>query len=837
MTRPSSLSFLIFFTVLAGVPVASATTTSLKPDSAKECAICHYGWVDSFFNQKRGTDLAPLPAADTAADADMCFSCHDGSTVDSRKKVHNDRKHQVGITPSAKVKIPDIFPLDAEGKMNCATCHSAHGVSTEPGIERTIFLRTSNDNSGMCEMCHVDKAGGEEKGNHPLHKTTLNISRDITAYGGYTGSEPNRVICESCHVAHGGFTDRRLVLPVDQPGLYPVLCEACHGKTPGRNQDPRRNRFSHSVDVKPVSAKIPDAWNGGGEVRLGAGGEIVCVTCHATHSPAAAQNLLNAANEQDSLCLACHASQEQLIRNSKHDLRAAAPEAENSRGETASRSGPCSCCHFTHEGSGPFMWARRWEGEESLPVGICKSCHADGRCAEDAPVPATGHPIGIRPEAGQTAAEFPLYTETGATDRNGLLYCSSCHNSHQWDPRNPNHKGSGEEKGDITNSFLRAIQTDSLLCLGCHKEKATVIKTDHDLSHSAPDEQNTANQSPAQSGICGSCHLAHGGADILMWARSLPKGDHSPLVTLCLECHGTGGCAEKKMIGEHSHPVDVNAGAATSFPLYLSTGTTDAAGAIVCSTCHDSHQWNPADPESKDEEGTPADSFLRLTAADSAPLCAECHPDMRLIEGTEHDLRVSAPQEKNLQDMPPGESGVCTPCHAVHNASLQAFIWNRKPGPAQPESWKDQFTASAHFMTGLCTGCHDAGECAEKKQLEYALHPSKLHMALLQERSAELNEDAFQAFLNQAPVFTDDGRRSAAGDIVCSTCHDVHRFNARLPGKGPGEQVEGNATDSFLRKDITFTFCASCHGKEALFKFKYFHSGKGRLKEQPAMLE
>jgi hypothetical protein len=68
---------------------------------------------------------------------------------------------------------------------------------------------------------------------------------------------------------------------------------------------------------------------------------------------------------------------------------------------------------------------------------------------------------------------------------------------------------------------------------------------------------------------------------------------------------------------------------------------------------------------------------------------------------------------------------------------------------------------------------------------------------------------------------------------VCSTCHDLHRWDARSLKKGPGEKVEGNATNSFMRKDIAFTFCSGCHGDEALFAFKYFHSVKGRVKEKP----
>ena len=123
-------------------------------------------------------------------------------------------------------------------------------IQTAGRIEKTIFLRTFNENSEMCTMCHVDKMGGPEKGNHPIDATTLNISKDITRYGGYIGNKRNQVICESCHVAHGGFTDKRLVLPVDRPGVYPVLCEACHGKTPGLNRTPQ-NRFRNTTKYSP----------------------------------------------------------------------------------------------------------------------------------------------------------------------------------------------------------------------------------------------------------------------------------------------------------------------------------------------------------------------------------------------------------------------------------------------------------------------------------------------------------------------------------------------------------------------------------------------------------
>ena len=832
-----------FFTIqflLLSLAISSSqavTTTAedtLKPDSAKECAICHYSWVDTFFIDKRGTELVTLPDKPTAATSEMCLSCHDGSTVDSRKKVHNDRKHQVGIVPSEKIKIPETFPLDEEGKMDCATCHSAHGVSTEPGIEKTIFLRTSNENSEMCKTCHVDKDGGPEKGNHPIDKTSLKISKDITKYGGYIGNEPNQVICESCHVAHGGFTDKRLVLPIDRPAAYPVLCEACHGKTPGLNKDKSRNRFSHSVDAKPESAEIPTQWENGDTVRLGSRGELVCISCHSPHNPKVNESLLTERNDKDSLCLQCHSSQDKLIKGNKHDLTLMAPDAKNLLGKTVSQSGPCSCCHLTHEGVGPFMWAREWEGEEEAPIGICKSCHAKGKCAEEAPIPETGHPIGVKPEELKEVMDFPLFTSTGKKDSKGAIYCSSCHSTHQWDPLNPDNKGSKDEEGDITNSFLRAAHQGSMLCLGCHKEEAAIEKTDHDLSQVAPEEKNILDQLPEESGICGTCHLAHGGADTFMWARTLEEGEEAIMAQLCLECHSEEGCANEKQIGEHYHPIEVRVENSQEiiFPLFLPEGKEDAKGMVFCSTCHNPHQWDPSDPDKKGEDGTPSDSFLRLTSAENALLCSKCHQDKDYIEGTDHDLRITAPDESNKKGLLPQESGLCEQCHTIHNAPIKSFIWNRDLGPFIIENWNKEFSTPENVMVGLCTSCHSKDECAEEKIPEHGLHPTRLYMALLQEKYASMNQDQYKKFIDQFPIFTGEGEKSAQGDIVCTTCHDVHLWDARHLKKGSGEELEGNATNSFLRKDISFTFCASCHGEEAIFKFKYFHSIKRQLEEE-----
>ena len=802
-----------------------------KADSAKECAICHYRWVYAFFVEHRDGELVPFPEESPVTLEERCFSCHDGSVMDDREKVFSDRGHKTGIKPSDKVNVPEEFPLDEEGKIQCYTCHMHHESPTDSGmVETWLFTRFSNEDSEMCTMCHTDKVGGPEKGNHSMQASPLQIPKELIDHGGRLGTD-NHVICESCHIAHGGMQNKDLILPTEDPVSKSVLCEVCHGKHPSLKKDKRLKPYSHSVDIEPVTASIPNSWSNGTPVVKGTRGEVVCRTCHTPHNAVDQESLLADVNEKDSLCLQCHKIQKS-IEGTKHDLKLMAPKEKNILKRKAKDTGPCSICHLTHQGTGPFMWARQWEGQEDPMVGICQSCHSEGECGEEVPMPESSHTMGIASETFREPMALPLYTSKGRRDTQGEIYCSSCHNTHQWDPLDPDNIGYENVKADITNSFLRATNHQSALCLKCHKGEASIGGTDHDLSQTAPDEKNTLGQLPEESGICGTCHLAHGGATSFMWGRKLEEGNETIMSQLCLECHSEGSCAEEKQIGKHFHPLDVSVQNPSGIlPLFSPDGKQDQQGTIFCSTCHDPHQWDPGDPDKKGEDGTPSDSFLRIASSGNSPLCSECHQSQSYIEGTDHDLQVTAPDEKNRQDLLPNESGLCEQCHAVHNALYQPFIWGRDLGPSAIANWKEEFTSPDNIMIGLCTSCHMAGECAQAKIPEYGLHPSKIYMAILQEKSDLMEQEHYEKFIHRFPLFTDEGKKSTEGNIVCTTCHDDHLWDTHLPKKGPGEKREGNPKNSFLRKGIASTFCSSCHGEEAIYKFLNFHSFKGRTKD------
>ncbi|MBN1227170.1 MAG: hypothetical protein JXA79_09265, partial [Deltaproteobacteria bacterium] len=113
----------------------------MVPNSAKECAICHFRWLDQFYHEGRDTDLVKYQEERVAASEMICYSCHNGIIVDSRERFWAKRGHPVNMKPSDKVKIPEDMPLGPEGKVSCATCHTAHGVSDELRFQQTIYLR------------------------------------------------------------------------------------------------------------------------------------------------------------------------------------------------------------------------------------------------------------------------------------------------------------------------------------------------------------------------------------------------------------------------------------------------------------------------------------------------------------------------------------------------------------------------------------------------------------------------------------------------------------------------------------------------------------------------
>jgi predicted CXXCH cytochrome family protein len=811
--------FIILLILQPGIShAATEPQTPANPDSAKECAICHYNWIDTFYIEGKGSELAEYISEKVAAKPEICFSCHDGSVVDSRARVYNDRRHKINKPPPPHMKIPKVFPLDSSGNLQCATCHTAHGVSSEMGIEKTIFIRTSNRDSAMCRMCHVDKDGGLEAGNHPVDTTKLEIPARFIARGALAGTQKNQVICETCHTVHGSPYESFLI----ESAMSSQLCLECHGDKDIFTSDGQRNSF-HVINATSEKVKIPNELIEKG-AKLGYNGAIICQTCHKVHNNKIEKNLLIIRkDEKATLCLTCH-TDKQYIEDTKHNLTHSAPDEKNLQGKTVAETGICSACHLPHKP------VRKLDKGLDFTSKLCLSCHSKGNIAEKS-IPADyTHPLNVRPYESKGGLilstigvekeklTLPLFNKYGVQDRDGEITCTTCHDPHKWRPDSTKGEIGKDVKGDKTTSFLRMPAPD--ICKECHNDKFSVLNTKHDLDKVAPKEKNILKQTPKESGLCETCHLVHGGQKDFLWAREITTKSDNITENLCISCHNENGSAKKKIVKDYSHPLNVppvEKGLSTTLPLYNKSGKVSKDGMMTCATCHDPHSWSPLKlppGDYSDTEGTSQTSFLRVENSPSPALCGNCHTDKLYVEKTDHDLLITAPDSKNILDQTPAESGTCGVCHFVHNSKNKIKLWARN------------FGHGTSVIDMMCNDCHSEDGSAKNKIPQIASHPEGRLIINIGRNHKDMP--------NYFPIFdARTGESAIIGNIACASCHNVHKWNPRLNAKGPGVNTEGSATNSFLRGQTYNLLCIDCHGLDALFRFKYYHELKDRRIKPP----
>ncbi len=775
-----------------------------NPSSAKECAICHYRWVDTFFMDGRGTDLAPLQTEQVEGTSEMCFSCHDGSVLDSRWAFEKGRGHESGATPPPGMRPPATFPLDPQGKMQCVTCHSAHGVSSVTGEMTSTFLRVFNTNSSICLLCHPTMAGDLAGANHPLGPVTNAIPRQLWSKHSTPETAAHNISCETCHTAHAGHEEHLLKQSVSDS----ALCLTCHTDKNPLNADGTRN-FSHAINMLPTNAIVPATLLTNG-AQLAINGTLTCLTCHKVHQNKIEKHLLVAKlDNQSSFCFNCHADKRGLVQN-QHNLAAKFPAEKNVAGQTVAQGGPCSACHLPHKN------ARALAGAGDPNAALCLSCHGASGLASRTNLLGRGHPTGIPlpvvqsfPAAARPLS-LPLFDSGRRPAANGNITCITCHDPHGSPAQGPLRR---------SGNFLRA--SPSALCQECHANQASVAGTRHDLSGAAPAVLNIQGKAPTDTGSCGACHLVHSAGNST-WARPWVASPNPS--EKCLSCHRPGGPAEKKVAGPHSHPLDVSplpsVAAAAALPLWANSPQAGATNQMSCLTCHNPHRWNPTatGPGDKLVEGGPRDSFLRQPAAPAPTLCATCHPGETVVIGTKHDLSIKFPDNANIRGQRAADSGPCLACHLAHNSPTASKIWARDLKRPAVGLWMAPSQAPSHrapLVDQMCISCHSENAVGASKVPTFTYHPPTTVVNTPASRGT--NQTFFPLF---DPV---SGKLVNEGTISCSSCHNVHQWSAKNPGPGQGLNQEGDSNNSFLRHRSMELPCKYCHGADSIYRYQYFH--------------
>ncbi len=804
-------SLLLMILLQLAATATFAASEKLTPNSSRECAMCHIRWMDEFKKEGARDLLYSYPTTREVANEMMCYSCHDGSIVDSRWRVWETSRHKTGEKPSDKITVPENYPLDKNGNIQCYTCHSAHGVESNTDMATAIFLREPNVNSSMCRKCHKGKDRGPDEGSHPVDVEFPDFPNKILEAGGKAGTDKT-VICESCHTPHGSTAEHFLVVSNEGDGslTHSMLCETCHTVSPDINSKDPLRRFSHPVGVKlPKDARLPERWDNGEKPFLGKGDSVNCRTCHSPHNGTRKNHLLTTNKKGDQLCLTCHSSKKSIY-DTRHDIAKKYPDDENAAGERAAQKGTCRSCHFMHKGYGPKMWARK--GGNPTMEGTCLSCHRKEGIGKEKLTGRYSHPVGVEPQRiKQSDNPLPLFTDKGRRDPRGKISCASCHDPHRWSPDSDD-RGVNTKEGNVNNSFLRKASTpQGKLCNTCHAEKWAILGSKHDMGLMEPRSKNIKGQTIEESGVCGACHTPHNANGEKLWAREKSKHGHDVIEHLCTSCHAKGREAENKTTGENSHPLGVKLSRTVmeknDLPLFTKNGDRSPRGGVSCATCHDVHRWQAGvdkGPGKRKIEGDRFNSFLRKPNDDSATLCASCHRENALVVGTDHDMNVTATRAKNLNGETVEKSGVCGACHAVHNA-FGSLLWVRGVGPGKNRN------------EALCKGCHAKRKPASKKIIGNPSHP--MNKAVSDARPTlrrEIRPFYERGAKTELPLFKPNGERSEEGDITCPTCHNVHHWDPDQWAKGSNRNIEGDGGNSFLRKSNlpNSALCATCHTRK-----------------------
>jgi predicted CXXCH cytochrome family protein len=799
--RFRSLGWAPLLTILC-VPlcVQEASGISRETLMTQRCGTCHMGWLQALEGKEisatqQDWDLSRLRRElEVKVPQEVCYGCHDGFILDSRERVWTGKPHSAGKKPSSRVQVPNTFPLNPRGEVYCGTCHSPHGGS-ELNVEFAgrQFLRAENLDSHICKSCHHYQLDAPKHRNHPVDVLGEKpVSEEVFRRGGRLGSDPRKVICQSCHSPHGKST---LVGEIENS----ALCIPCH-----QDKLRKENLFQNGSPLHPVNVKADrglwEAANIPENARIGREGSLICSTCHSMHEGKASSMLL--LEDQASFCDVCHREQAESLAGTKHDLRKSAPNAQNLRGESPEKSGSCRACHLAHG------WAQEAPAGADPLSGTCLSCHQAEGWAKEERIGTFSHPVNVEVKSESADPSLPLWTGEGTPK----VVCSSCHDPHRYAPGVEVNRQPLNADGDATNSFLRA--KGPALCGGCHIEQEQIQDTKHDLRLYGKPLAPEHRKGIELGGACMGCHRVHNAQGEKLWFEPLRPAtrefDLHAGTRRCLSCHRD---ADMKRIEEgRGHPVgkaiepEYMPGPADALKLGDTTREGHKIRVVICSTCHLPHGRKTEDG------GSP---LIVENGSSPQQLCVACHRNQRKVIGSLHDFRTRKAGAYVPDQERSGKYGPCAGCHAAHYAGTEErLLWfevTEPKGRGNPEDMP-------------CLYCHGNPKVMEGRHAEFYVHPRGAEVKQIIEQRIQEGEIP--------PLAEIDGRGAAKiflpgyeaiFHIRCTTCHDGHEGTALWMVEDGTFHKDPEIT-SFLRgPSVPQTLCSTCHGQEALYRYRYFH--------------
>lgn len=454
----------------------------------------------------------------------------------------------------------------------------------------------------------------------------------------------------------------------------------------------------------------------------------------------------------------------------------------------------CSLCHIT--------WLNDFKRDDVTPLikyeplpmektgqqdvvsteRMCFSCH-DGYIMDSRFLwknKKHTHPVGVIPS---NKVQLPLIEgkEVFPLNMDGKVYCGTCHSAHgvDWNQKK-------------TPIFMRMDNTDSAMCMLCHKNRTTGTKKgNHPVNKLLDDAPEGLLNAGSKFGdknkvICQSCHRVHGASLNMLLVKNNNKSE------LCTSCHKA-----KREITGTKHDMGIMAASSTNMQ-----GKTVAEKGI-CSACHIPHNAKSGRLWAREDSSDTSDRI--------SSYCLSCHSDKGLahkktLNQFSHPLNVPvskvgivASTNKwssrfdnirglpdyikmplfNEQGMPSKKGGnvTCATCHDPH-------VWSHnKIDNTKSDLSKVEGNGSSSFLripydetNLLCINCHRKNSVVDL---------SKHNLLITSVDSKNIKGD----------IVTNSG--------TCSACHIPHNGNANYMWAR-----EIDTQSAGVEK-----MCKSCHSK------------------------